>query len=133
MHYDMMVCARKALADGFGDRYKIAYENIKFTPPDDGGMWLKFNYMESATNRNSLDRKCTSFLGLVQIGIIVPPSLGLDNARLLAKEIADYFPDGKMFNANIYIYSGGEVRPAQKSETGWLLPIRFTVRSEKRV
>lgn len=131
MHYDLMLAARKALAEKYEEHYPIAYENISFEPPRDGGAWLKFDYTEVDSQFLSLDRKCRSYIGMVQIGVIVAPGSGTDIARMIAKGIADFFVDGKMLETG-YIYEGAEVRPIQKSETGWMVPVRFSVRVEKR-
>lgn len=127
MHYEMMVDSRVALAKEFGREYAIAYENVEFIPPADGSMWLKFDYMEADTRFMSLSRDCVSYIGIVQVGIVFPPGSGTDKPRLLAKRIAAFFYDGRMLEHG-YIYSGAEVRPAQKSETGWMIPVRFSVR-----
>lgn len=131
MHYDLMLAARKALAEQYERRYKIAYENVEFVPPGDGSQWLAFHYKEVESAYLSLDRKCRSFIGMVQINIVFAPGSGTDKARRLAKDIADFFQDGKMLDVG-YIYEGGEVRPIQKSESGWLVPVRFSVRVEEK-
>lgn len=131
MHYELMLAARKALAEEFENRYGIAYENVEFIPPRDGSMWLAFHYVEVATDTLSLDRKCKSYIGMVQVNVICSPGSGTDRARQLAKEIADFFNDDTMLEAG-YIYQSGEVRPIQKSETGWLVPVRFSVRAEEK-
>lgn len=130
MHYDLMIAARKALAEQF-DQHAIAYENVAFTPPSFGESWLKFDYTEASTEYLSLDRKCRSFIGMVQVSVVFAPGSGVDRPRRLAKEIADFFEDGKMLQTG-YIYQGGEVKPVQKSETGWLIPVRFYVRVEHK-
>lgn len=131
MHYELMLAARKALAEQYERRYQIAYENVEFVPPADGSQWLAFHYKEVDTAYLSLDRKCRSFIGMVQINIVFAPGSGTDKARRLAKDIADFFEDGKMLDVG-YIYEGGEVRPIQKSETGWIVPVRFSVRVEEK-
>lgn len=131
MHYDLMVAARKALAEEYESEYPIAYENVEFRPPSNGGMWLAFHYTEAETVYASLDRKCRYYVGMVQVNVIFAPGTGTDKARKLAKGIADFFEDGKMLEAG-YINRGGEVRPIQKSETGWLIPVRFYVRAEEK-
>lgn len=131
MHYELMLSARKALSVKYHENYSIAYENVTFTPPDNGGMWLKFNYTEVSSDFVSLNRKCRVYVGMVQVGIICQPGCGTDRMRLLAKEIADFFHDGKMLETG-YISEGAEVRPVQKSETGWLVPVRFYVRYDER-
>lgn len=131
MHYELMLAARKALAIEFQERYSIAYENVLFTPPDSGSAWLKFDYVEVDSEYISLDRKCRVYVGMVQIGIVIPPETGTDRWRMLAKEVAEFFSDGKMLETG-YVSEGGEVKPIQKSETGWLIPIRFNVRYDER-
>ena len=131
MHYEMMLAARKALAAEFEGRYSIAYENVLFTPPDSGTTWMKFDYVEVSSDYVSLDRKCRAYIGMVQVGVVLPPGAGTDRARMLAKEVAEFFEDGKMLDTG-YVSEGGQVRPIQKSETGWMIPIRFNVRYDER-
>lgn len=131
MHYELMLAARKALANEYEERFKISYENIAFTPPKCGKPWLAYHYKEVSTDFLSLDRKCKSYIGMVQVNVVFPPLSGTDSARLIAKEIADFFEDGKMLDDG-YIYEGAEVRPVQKSETGWMVPVRFLVRYDEK-
>lgn len=131
MHYELMVAARKALTARFHEYYSIAYENVTFTPPPLGEMWLKFDYAEVSSDYLSLDRKCRSYIGMVQVGVVIPAGGGTDRPRQVAKEIADFFEDGKMLEAG-YVSEGGEVRPIQKGETGWLVPVRFYVRADEK-
>lgn len=130
MHYELSAAARAAFIGEFGSRpYYI--ENKNFRPPMDGSEWLKFNYMEGDTLFLSYDRKCKSYLGTVQIGVIFPPGKGVDSARLLAKQIANFFEDGKMLNVG-YIYEGAIVHQMIKHDSGWMIPIRFTVRVDTK-
>ena len=131
MDYDLMLAARKAFAAEYENRYAIAYDNVEFTPPGDGSMWLAFHYVESEPLRLSLDRKCVSYMGMVQINVTFAPGTGTDKPRKLAKEIADFFKDGKILGVG-YIYEGASVRSVQKSETGWIVPIRFVVRVDTK-
>ncbi|QGF21233.1 tail terminator [Citrobacter phage HCF1] len=91
------------------------------------GIYLKYDYIDSDTEFLSLDRKCKSYIGMVQIGIVFPPCSGTDKARRIAKDIADFFEDGKML-ATGYISEGAITHKLQKSETGWFYPVRFYVR-----
>ncbi|ARB06640.1 hypothetical protein GJL01_15 [Salmonella phage GJL01] len=116
-----------ALAQEYESEYIIAYENVEFTPPKGGGIWLKYDYKEADTIIHDLKRKCISYIGMVQIGIEFPPGSGIDKARKLAKNIADFFEDGKMLS-NGYISEGAKVHQVQKSESGWFYPVRFYVR-----
>ncbi|HAK2374319.1 TPA: hypothetical protein H1940_004750 [Salmonella enterica] len=125
-HYDLALSARKALAQEYESEYMIAYENVEFTPPK-CGMWLKYDYKEADTIIHDLKRKCISYIGMVQIGIEFPPGSGIDKARKLAKNIADFFEDGKMLSHG-YISEGAKVHQVQKSESGWFYPVRFYVR-----
>lgn len=129
--YDMAKAARKALASFVGSRYPIAYENLEFTEPDDGSMWLKFDYLPADKIYKSLSRKCIALLGMVQIGIVFAPGAGVDDARKLAKELVNFFEDGKIFDVG-FIFKGAESMTMQKSQRGWLLPIRFTVRYDEK-
>lgn len=131
MHYDLMLAARKALAQEYESKYSIAYENVMFTPPPGGDMWLKFDYKEVDTEYLSLDRKCKAYIGMVQVSVVFPPNSGADRSRKLARDIANFFDDGKMLETG-YISEGAKVHPVQKSETGWMVPVRFIVRVEEK-
>lgn len=128
---DISEAVRVALFDEFGSRLAIACENIDFEQPEDGGMWLKFDYFPADKRYRSLDRKCIALIGMVQVGIMFPPGSGIDKARELAKEIANFFHDGKILSVG-YILEGASSKPVQKSQSGWLLPIRFTTRYDEK-
>ncbi|UGO53102.1 putative structural protein [Klebsiella phage vB_KaeD_HazelMika] len=128
--YDVEVSARKALASFVGERYPIAFPNYDFTEPDDGSMWLKFDYVPVDKVYRSLDRKCISLISMIQIGVIFQPGSGTDDARKLAKELVNFFEDGKILNVG-FILSGAETKPTLKHNAGWLIPIRFTVRYDE--
>lgn len=127
MHYELSVAARMEFAKEYEKRFPIKYENVDFTPPADGGIWLKFDYKEADTIYHDLKRECVSYIGMVQIGIEFPPGSGVDTSRQIAKDIAAFFKDGKMLSIG-YISEGAKVHPVQKSETGWFYPVRFYVR-----
>ena len=131
MHYELMLAARKELAKWFGGEYDICYENVEFTPPKCGKLWLAYHYKEVESEIVSLRRTDRVFVGMVQVNVVFPPASGTDKARKLAKDIADFFEDGKMLETG-YISEGGYVCPVQKSETGWMIPVRFAVRFDKK-
>lgn len=132
MHYELSVSARAELIKFSGaNKIQVAFENRNFTPPAGGGMWLKFDYIEADTQFLSLDRKCRSYIGLVQVSVIFTPGFGVDNGRAMAKEIADFFDDGKMLNVG-YISEGGTVHRMIKQDSGWLIPVRFNVRYDEK-
>lgn len=126
-HFEMMISARSALLDNFGGSIPVCLENIEFEPPADGGMWLKFDYIEADTRYLTLDRKCLSYIGLVQIGVVFRPGSGTDDARELAKAVANAFPDGLELGTG-YIFEGAILHPIQKHETGWFIPVRYQLR-----
>lgn len=128
--YDLSVAARKALYGKFGGSFPIMCENVPFKEPDDGSTWLKFDYIPAEKTYKSLSRKCIRIRGLVQIGIVFSPDTGMDDARKLAKEIANFFEDGKILSVG-FIFEGASQKPVQKSQRGWLIPIRFTVQYDE--
>lgn len=125
-HYELDNIARKALSDFNGDRYSIKWPNVKYEPPSDGGIWLKYHYFDAVTEFASLSRKCVLYTGLVQIDVMFPPDSGTNRARLVAKEIADYFKDGTIIGDAV-VSMGATLHPLQKHETGWFQPVRFSV------
>lgn len=129
--YDLAKAARKALAAEFGERFAIMYENVEFEEPDDGSMWLKFDYLPADKIYRSLDRKCIALLGMVQVKVIFSPGRGVDEARALAKDIANFFKDGKILDVG-FILEGARSHPILKANDGWSIPVRFTVRYDEK-
>ena len=128
--YDLAISARKALFSRFGENYQIMCENVAFKEPKNGSTWLKFDYIPAEKTYKSFDRKCIRIRGLVQVGVVFSPDTGIDKARELAKDIANFFEDGKILSVG-FIFEGASQKPVQKSERGWLIPIRFTVQYDE--
>ena len=51
MHYELSIAARKYVNDLlvsiFPVRYPVSWENVAFTPPADGSIWLKYDFLLS--------------------------------------------------------------------------------------
>lgn len=134
MHYDIALKCKAAAAKFAADNgIMIASDNVDFKPPANGGTYLKFSYVEADSRSVSLSRECRVYLGLVQVDVIFKPGTGTDSARLIAQNVAKYFPEGKIINSvnKVYVSEWAEVHGVQKHETGWFFPVRFTVRCEQ--
>lgn len=131
-HFEMSEDARAAVFAEFASQHPIAAENIPFTPPADGSPWLKFDYMEASTDVLDLARRCMSFIGLVQLSVHFSPGVGVTTPRRIAKQIATFAQDGKIIGQG-YVYTPGDVRPVQKAENGWFIPVRFSIRYDGRL
>lgn len=128
MQYELSIASKKIVsqsAKAIAPSLPISWENVGFTPPS--GMWLKFDYTEADTVTYGLSRKCKYYVGMVQVSLVFPPGNGVDKARQLANQLAESFVDGTMLETG-YIYEGGVVHPVVKSQSGWLIPVRFYVR-----
>lgn len=131
MHYDIALKCKAAAAKFAADNgIMIASDNVDFKPPSNGGTHLKFSYIEADSRSVSLSRDCRVYLGLVQVDVIFKPGTGTDAARLIAQNVAKYFPEGKIIDSvnKVYVSEWAEVSGVQKHETGWFFPVRFTVR-----
>uniref|UniRef100_UPI00223C7903 DUF4128 domain-containing protein n=1 Tax=Escherichia coli TaxID=562 RepID=UPI00223C7903 len=96
--------------------------------------YLKVSYVEADSRSVDLSRKCRVYLAMVQIDVIFKPGIGTDSARLIAQNVAKYFPEGKILGddkINLYVSEWAEVHGVQKAQTGWFFPVRFTVRCEQ--
>lgn len=134
MHYDIALKCKAAAAKFAADNgIMIASDNVDFKPPANGGTYLKFSYVEADSRSVSLSRECRVYLGLVQVDVIFKPGTGTDSARLIAQNVAKYFPEGKIIDSvnKVYVSEWAEVHGVQKHETGWFFPVRFTVRCEQ--
>lgn len=130
MHYELSVACRKLVSEVAVDiagGLPVSYENVGFTPPANGGMWLKFDYIETDTVTWSLQRTCRYYIGMCQVSIFFSPGTGVDKPRLLASRLSQAFADGTMLDTG-YIFEGGTVHPVVKSQSGWFIPVRFYVR-----
>lgn len=136
MHYDMALkCKAAAAKFAASKQLQIAGDNVEFKPPNHGETYLKFSYVEADSRSVSLSRECRVYLAMVQIDVIFKPGIGTDSARLIAQNVAKYFPEGKLLNnekPDIYVSEWAEVHSVQKAQTGWFFPVRFTVRCETK-
>lgn len=131
MHYDIALKCKAAAAKFAADNgITIASDNVDFKPPAGGETYLKVSYIEADSRSVDLSRKCRVYLAMVQIDVIFKPGIGTDSARLIAQNVAKYFPEGKIIDSvnKVYVSEWAEVSGVQKHETGWFFPVRFTVR-----
>lgn len=134
MHYDIALKCKAAAAKFAADNgIKIASDNVDFTPPANGDTYLKFSYVEADSRSVDLSRKCRVYLAMVQIDVIFKPGIGTDSARLIAQNVAKYFPEGEIIDSvnKVYVSEWAEVSGVQKHETGWFFPVRFAVRCNR--
>ena len=139
MHYELYQASQEAIFAWFGDDYQIMTENADFIPPADGSPYLKYDYIEAASMTMSLDRKCRVYLGIVQVSVIFSPGTGVSVARKIAADVANRAIDGIMLSltddttaTNVgYISEAGSVQQVVKHNSGWSIPVRFTVRAEE--
>lgn len=141
MHYELDLASRQFLSNAFEDDLPISWPNVDFTPPSDGSIWLQYHYIDAVTETVSLDRKCRIYEGIVQVSVIFSPGAGTQKARRLANDVAKSAKDGIMLSLSIgdsekfigYITEGGKLSGAVvPHNSGWVQPVRFTVRAESR-
>lgn len=143
MHLELYQASQEAVFNWFGNTYAIMTENAEFTPPADGSPYLKFDYIEADTITVSLDRKCRVYLGIAQVSVIISPGAGILNGRKIADDVANRAIDGIMLTVTDdeglnpvevgYIVEGGEVNRVVKHDSGWSIPVRFTVRADAHI
>ncbi|AZF89871.1 tail terminator [Klebsiella phage 13] len=135
MHYEMALKCKAAVAKFAAENgLRVAGDNVDFIPPRGGETYLKASYVEADSRSVDLSRKCRVYLAMVQIDVIFKPGIGTDRARLIAQNVAKYFPEGKILGddkINLYVSEWAEVHGVQKAQTGWFFPVRFTVRCEQ--
>lgn len=134
MHYEMALKCKAAVAKFAADNgLVVAGDNVDFIPPKGGETYLKASYVEADSRSVDLSRKCRVYLAMVQIDVIFKPGIGTDSARLIAQNVANYFPEGKIVDpgSKLYVSEWAEVHGVQKHETGWFFPVRFTVRCDR--
>lgn len=142
MHFELYQASQEAVFKWFGNTYAIMTENAAFTPPADGSPYLKFDYIEASTMTVSLDRLCRVYLGIVQVSVIISPGSGVMAGRKIADDVANRAIDGIMLTVTDsdglnpvevgYIVDAGSVEQVVKHDSGWSIPVRFTVRAESQ-
>lgn len=133
MHYDMALKCKAAVAKFAAENgLRVAGDNVDFRPPAGGETYLKVSYVEAGSRSVDLSRKCRVYLAMVQIDVIFKPGIGADSARLIAQNVAKYFPEGKIIDSvnKVYVSEWAEVHGVHKHDAGWFFPVRFTVRCE---
>ena len=134
MHYDIALKCKAAAAKFAAENgLKVAVDNVDFRPPTGGETYLKVSYVEADSRSVDLSRKCRVYLAMVQVDVIFKPGNGTDHARLIAQNVAKYFPEGEIIDPinKVYVSEWAEVSGVQKHETGWFFPVRFTVRCNR--
>ncbi|UYE93660.1 hypothetical protein EEPDABAO_00069 [Klebsiella phage mfs] len=104
----------------------IASDNVDFKPPASGEYAiLNFHTSKRIPDLLDLSRKCRVYLGLVQVDVIFKPGTGTDAARLIAQNVAKYFPEGKILGddkLDLYVSEWAEVYGVQKARNRLVLP-----------
>lgn len=134
MHYDMALKCKAAVAKLAAENgLRVAGDNVDFIPPKGGETYLKVSYVEADSRSVDISRKCRVYMGMVQIDVIFKPGNGTDHARLVAQNVAKYFPEGEIIDPinKVYVSEWAEVHGVHKHETGWFFPVRFTVRCNR--
>lgn len=134
MHYDMALKCKAAVAKFAAENgLRVAVDNVDFIPPRGGETYLKVSYVEADSRSVDLSRKCRVYLAMVQIDVIFKPGIGTDSARLIAQNVAKYFPEGEIIDSvnKVYVSEWAEEHGVQKHEAGWFFPVRFTVRCDR--
>lgn len=143
MQYDMWRAVTKFVAEKAEEKMglDVCYENIAFTPPNDQ-VYVKFDYIELPDQIMSLDRKCVSYMAMVQLSVILPPGCGASISRKVANDLSKSAVDGMILKVesedensppfSCYVYEKGVVHPVQKSNSGWMIPVRFYVRHDDK-
>ena len=104
----------------------ISYENIDFTPPDDG-LYAKVQHFPNGVSRYSQtgsDPK--QRIGILQLTVVTPLNQGPSNATLIAGQIATHFPaDLAMWSGDVKvtITDAAAIAPAIKTDASWDTPL----------
>lgn len=69
----------------------VAYENVEFSQPEDGG-WLELHFIADDSVVRGLDASGRTDIGMFQISIYVPQGEGMGAVSALAREIANLYP-----------------------------------------
>ncbi|MFB0711472.1 DUF4128 domain-containing protein [Buttiauxella noackiae] len=113
---------------------QVAWENIPFTPPQDKP-YLRLFVLPAATQSIDLAAQLQTYRGILQVNIVAMAGGGVSESRLLAKQIADQFPEGMAVSdgdLSIYIssppaiHSGIQDR-ASSGPTGGSGSISYTI------
>lgn len=82
----------KAWADSQTPEVKVAWENIHFTKPAEGSLWLEPILVPNDTMNKELSTKRKTYLGIFQINCWAPSGKGMGQVEKLAQSLIDLFP-----------------------------------------
>lgn len=85
----------------------VAWPNIQFTPPD-GSPYGRVYVLPAQTVGQDLEGQLRTYQGILQVNIIAPAGIGVNQARGLSLSIADAFPEGlPLVDGDLTVYING--------------------------
>lgn len=111
----------------------IAFEDVEFTPPADGGTYLQAYLLPSNTDSTDLEGAHTLYQGVFQISIVTAAGQGRGAASAIADEIRALFPNNSGLSQSgmtVYVMSPLSTASAIQGDTTTALPTSFRYRAD---
>jgi hypothetical protein len=111
----------------------IAFEDVAFTPPTDGGTYLQAFLLPARTDSQDLEGVHTAFFGVFQVSIVTAAGNGRGAASAIADELRTVFPnnlDLTQGGLTVYVRSPLSTASAIAGDTTTTMPTSFQYRAD---
>jgi hypothetical protein len=120
----------KTWADAQTPKVLFAPENIGFTKPDDGTLYVEPILIPNVTMNNEVSGARKTLLGLFQVNCWAPKGSGMRPGETLAQSVIDLFPLVPKFGP-VSIESTPHADPPIKDDANWVIvPVLVKYRYE---
>lgn len=112
---------------------KVAFENVKFTPPADGSTYLRCFLLPANTDSQDLQGVHEAFLGLFQVNIVAKADAGMGEAKGIADELRTLFPNNlRLTKSGLTVQSMTPCSqgPTQQDTNTVTVPVWFNYRAD---
>lgn len=112
---------------------KVAYENVRFTPPTDGSTYLRCFTLPAKTDSQDLQGVHEAFQGVFQINIVAKIDVGLGEAKGIADELLALYPNNlRLTKSGLTVQSISPCSqgPAQQDTNTATVPVWFNYRAD---
>lgn len=111
----------------------IAFEDVAFNPPSDGGTYLQAYLLPARTDSQDLEGAHTAFFGVFQVSIVTASGNGRGAASAIADELRELFPnnlDVTRGGLTVYVRSPLSTASAITGDTTSTTPTSFQYRAD---
>ena len=115
-----------------GEGVPVAWDNIQFEPPTDA-LYLVSHDMPARPYSIDLAGNCRVYPGVYQVNVVAPAGNGKAQARALARQIADLFPENQEITGDgfsAWVTSPPAIYPGIPDGVSYTIPVSINYRAD---